>query len=299
MTFEKPSRSRRIRISLLLTFFGLLALGFSVVINTYDIVPFAGLYENRIQNLSSDFGTLYSKLDSQQIFLKEVLIGQDCYYREILELDSLSPEVRMAGFGGSFQNILYGDDLILPIQNGVMTLQSQLNIQDKSFQEILNKALERDEMLDRVPAISPILLKYNTWISSYFGGRIDPFTHSLRIHRGIDLVGPKNTKIYATGDGTVTLAKYSRNGYGNEVVILHGFGYSTRYAHLNKILVKDGEKVKRGQLIGKMGNTGRSTGTHLHYEVHYMNVPINPIYYFSEDLSPTEYEEMTARINAN
>jgi murein DD-endopeptidase MepM/ murein hydrolase activator NlpD len=298
LTFEKPVKSKTKRILLLSAVFGILVAGFTFLINKNEMVPFQGIYKNRIENLSNHYNILNARLDSQQVFLSEVLFGQDEYYREILELDTLSSSVRMAGIGGSSPSESYESDIIVPIKREILAFQSQLNIQDKSFEEILYKAREREEKLDKIPAISPLLLK-NIWISSYYGGRIDPFTHKIRIHRGIDFVGPKYTKIYATGDGIVTLAKYSRNGYGNEVVISHGFGYSTRYAHLSKILVKEGEQVKRGQLIGKMGSTGRSTGTHLHYEVRYDNFPVNPIYYFSEDLTPSEYEEMTGRINEN
>ena len=155
-----------------------------------------------------------ARLDSQEVFLQDVLIGQDCYYREILELDSLSINVRMAGFGGSSPLEMYDNGLIIPIHNKILSIESQLNVQDKSFQEIFNKAVERNDMLDKIPAISPLLLKYNIWISSYYGRRVDPFSHYVRIHKGIDFVGPKNTKIYSTGDGIVTLIKYSRKRRG-------------------------------------------------------------------------------------
>jgi len=112
---------------------------------------------------------------------------------------------------------------------------------------------------------------------------------------GVDFVGPRKTEIYATADGIVTLAKHSRKGYGNEIVIDHLYGHETRYAHLNEYLVTEGQKVERGQLIGYMGNTGRSTGTHLHYEVRFQRRPINPIYFFADDLSPEEFEQLAKK----
>ena len=276
------------------------------LIGKYDVVPLEKFYKKRISDLTKDYDILYNKLDSQRVYLGGVLTEQDYYYREILELDSISATMRLAGVGGStpigsisLGSIENQNINGMPINKEIQSLYSQLKLQDRSYNEIFVKALEREDKLNKIPAISPILMQYNTWISSYFGGRIDPFTHTVRIHHGLDFVASKNTKIYATGDGTVTLAKYSRNGYGNEVVISHGYGYSTRYAHLNKILVKEGEKIKRGQTIGTMGNTGRSTGTHLHYEIRQNGIPINPIYYFSENLTPSEYKEMIERLNEN
>ncbi|MBN1158586.1 MAG: M23 family metallopeptidase [Bacteroidales bacterium] len=136
------------------------------------------------------------------------------------------------------------------------------------------------------------------YISSYFGTRTDPFNHANeQVHSGIDFVAPSGVNVYATADGVVTLSRISRTGYGNEIIIDHSFGYSTRYAHLQELLVKTGDQVERGQLIGKLGSSGRSTGPHLHYEVRYENKAINPISYFEHNLSLDEYNEIILRAN--
>jgi murein DD-endopeptidase MepM/ murein hydrolase activator NlpD len=129
-------------------------------------------------------------------------------------------------------------------------------------------------------------------VSDYFGWRIDPFTKKPTRHLGLDITGHSGTPIYATGHGIVTRAEVSIFGYGRYVEVDHGFGYKTRYAHLRKITVKEGQKVKRGEVVGLMGNTGRSTGTHLHYEVRVNNRPVNPLYFYNMDLSPDEYHNM-------
>ncbi len=134
-------------------------------------------------------------------------------------------------------------------------------------------------------------------VSSFFGKRCDPFIHEEADHYGLDFVAPVGTEVYATGEGTVTLLNISRTGYGNELVINHSFGYSTRYAHLEKFFVSEGEWVKRGQLIGLVGNSGRSTGPHLHYEVRYEGKAVNPAFYYSDDLTDNEFHLLTNKPN--
>jgi murein DD-endopeptidase MepM/ murein hydrolase activator NlpD len=148
-----------------------------------------------------------------------------------------------------------------------------------------------------IPAIRPIAQHNLIMVSSFFGKRFDPFFHEEADHFGLDLVAPVGSEVYATGDGTVTLLNFSRTGYGNELVINHSFGYSTRYAHLEKFFVSEGESVKRGQLIGAVGNSGRSTGPHLHYEVLYEGKPVNPVFYYSDDLTDNEFHLLTSKTN--
>lgn len=208
--------------------------------------------------------------------------------------------MRYAGIGGgdiSFDMAHYPyNKMIASTATKLTATKTQIRFQDKSYDVIFKEALLFSKKLSCIPAIQPVKQTKNIWISSYFGMRKDPFTFLRQRHKGIDFAGPKNTKIYATADGIVTFTKISYIGYGKEVVISHINDYSTRYAHLNKILVKEGEEVKRGQLIGLMGNSGRSTGTHLHYEIRVKNRPVNPIYYYSDDLTEKEYELITNRI---
>ena len=132
-------------------------------------------------------------------------------------------------------------------------------------------------------------------MTSPFGSRSDPFTKRKKFHHGIDMAGPYGLNIYATGNGKVILAEYNRHGYGKEVLIDHGFGYVTCYAHLKSINVEKGDIIKRGQIVGALGSTGRSTGPHLHYEIRYHNKPVNPMHYFHNDLTPAEFEIIASR----
>ena len=252
------------------------------------------LLTHRSKRLISRYDTIKTKLNLFQKVLVKEHFEDDNYYRTILGLDSLPNTIRDAGTGGSekyegFGMLPYSEEII-KLSKKVDAIKSQLKIQEESYKVLEEKTAEQMKKLACIPAITPVAVNDIEWISSYFGVRIDPFTFLKRRHEGIDFVGKKGTKIYATGDGVVTLSRYSRKGYGNEIVIDHGFGYSSRYGHLQKILVNQGQQVKRGQLIGLMGSTGRSTGTHLHYEVMYNGNPIDPIYYYSDDLSGKEYK---------
>lgn len=253
----------------------------------------------RIEKFNYKYELLSYKVDSLSSVLHNQHFTDDKNFRGILELDSIPQNIRIAGSGG---HIPYTADpkgfpnrILIAISTKIENLHKQISVQTESYDEILNIAIEKKNKLEHYPAITPINYTKHIWISSYFGSRIDPFTFRLRSHMGIDFAGHSNTETYSTAKGIVTLTKHSRRGYGNEIVIDHGFGYSTRYAHLNKILVEKGQKVERGKLIGLMGNTGRSTGTHLHYEVRLNNRPLNPLYFFAEDLSPEEFEELTKK----
>ena len=145
-------------------------------------------------------------------------------------------------------------------------------------------------MLASIPAIQPVKNRDLRRISSYFGVRLDPFYKVNKFHEGVDFSAPTGTEVFATGDATVDRVEKSYFGYGNTIILNHGFGYKTVYSHLSAFNVRQGEKVKRGQMIGKVGNSGKSTSPHLHYEVRRNNRPVNPIHFFFSDLSPEEYE---------
>lgn len=281
--------------------FLLVSSGMAVCITIIALLTFGSPIELLIgiqtSNYKKDFNLLNSNIDSLHHQLHSEIFPADEYYREVLHLDSLPTPIRFAGTGGSDPydtlNGLHYKEIIASTLQKIDVLFNQLNVQNESYDYVLDKAQDHTKKFAQIPTIRPIKPSKNTYTSSSFGSRRDPFTHKRKSHSGLDIVGPKNTEIYATADGIVTITKESRTGYGKEVVILHNFGYSTRYAHLNKILISEGAKIKRGQLIGLMGSTGRSTGTHLHYEVRLHNRPVNPIYYFSDDLTEVEYELIT------
>ncbi len=256
--------------------------------------------EHYLQSRAETLINSLEELDNEAVRCRHELTHrhyeQDNYYRVILGLDSLPMTMRFAGTGGSEDNHRYGfydnPEVVLQVTQRVTTLKNQLKIQHDSYDILLENAGLYHEKLARMPGIMPIFPGDPYWITSYFGFRQDPFTNGRRMHYGIDFAARQGTKIYATGDGIVTLSKHSRKGYGNEIVIDHGFGFSTRYGHFKEIKVVEGEKVKRGQLIGYMGSSGRSTGTHLHYEVRYYNKPVNPEYYYSDDITEEEYKQI-------
>ncbi|MBN2487285.1 MAG: M23 family metallopeptidase [Bacteroidales bacterium] len=240
------------------------------------------------------------RIDSLQQYLHNRLYRSDKFYREILEADSLPIHVRIAGTGGSTPQVNFlspsDADLILISKNKIDRLKKQVFIHEKSLAELEEKALVFNRETRYIPAIQPVKPTKDIYLSSDFGVRFDPLSSLIKPHYGIDLAGKINTEIFATADGLVTIADDTHNGYGKEIVILHEFGYSTIYAHLNNILVTPGQKVLRGQLIGLMGNTGKSTGVHLHYEVRHNNKPVNPVYYFADELSETDYEKIIKKL---
>jgi murein DD-endopeptidase MepM/ murein hydrolase activator NlpD len=171
-------------------------------------------------------------------------------------------------------------------------LQKRLNAQSMSFRELLELAKGKEKLLACVPAIQPVRNSDLKRRISGFGFRIDPIYKTRRKHTGMDFTADKGTEVYATGDGVVELVETKRWGYGKSIVINHGFGYKTLYAHLSAFNIRQGQKVKRGELIGLIGSTGKSTGPHLHYEVIKNGIKVNPIGYYHSDLSPDQYETL-------
>lgn len=240
---------------------------------------------------------LNKDIDSLQQMLHAKLFASDNFYRQVLELDSVPEPVRFAGTGGASPydslNHYHYKDLISALLTKVMVVNKQLEVHEKSSGQVFKEAINHSLSMTGIPAIQPVKPSKKIWLSSVYGYRKDPISGIRKMHYGLDFAGVTNTKIFATADGFVTKTKESRRGYGKEVVLLHSFGYKTRYAHLNKILVVEGDTIKRGDLIGLMGNTGKSTGTHLHYEVILNNKPINPFYYFANDFTEEEYQLLT------
>ena len=212
----------------------------------------------------------------------EKLAKEDDELRTVMGLPQIDPDVRMMGIGGlllgSGNTILsssaeaYAEKVELDIGQ----LLRQAKLEKASFGEIREKFLTQRERLDHTPSIIPAV----GYLSSAFGWRRDPFTRRRRFHYGADISGQRGAPVYATADGRVKKIQYLPRSFGKLVIVTHGYGYETVYAHLSKITVNRGQKVKRGDKIGKMGNTGRSTGTHLHYEVRVNGKPVNPLNYF-------------------
>lgn len=184
------------------------------------------------------------------------------------------------------------NELAYSIFNTLNTIGARISFQEKSYKEIEGMILNKEKMLASTPAIQPVNNKDLNRIASGFGSRIDPVYKTVKFHAGLDFSAPQGTPIYATADGRVTTAGNLGNGYGNHVIINHGYGYETLYGHMVRIKVRNGTTVKRGEVIGWVGSTGKSTGPHLHYEVHKNGRPLDPIYFFYNDLTPEQYQQI-------
>lgn len=213
-------------------------------------------------------------------------------YRSIFEADPVNfkpkfnPNDKKYKLAEGFDDAEVINDLSKKIEN----ITSLVTIQTKSFDELKKLADNKSDFLASIPAIQPIANKDLKRIASGFGYRIHPIYKTTKLHSGIDFTAPTRTPVYATGNGSIIFAKYEGRGYGNHIIINHGFGYKSLYGHLSSIEVFERQKVKRGELIGYVGNTGTSTAPHLHYEVIKGERKVNPINYFFNDISESDYE---------
>ena len=249
-----------------------------------------------IDNMTLQYELMNEKLSQVSTVLDNVQDRDDNIYRVIFEADPIPSSIRKAGIGGvnryekleGFNN----SELIISTAQKIDQISKQLYIQSKSFDEVIEMATKKSDMLASIPAIQPVTNKELKRLSSGYGRRIDPYYKKPKFHYGVDFSAPQGTPIYATGNGTVNKTKKSRRGFGNHIVIDHGYGYESLYAHMQKYTVRRGQKVKRGDLIGYVGNSGKSTAPHLHYEVHKDGRKVNPAYYFHNDLTPEEFDRM-------
>jgi len=268
----------------------------------YYPTPRQIIYELKNHELRKDYMDLNQNLSQVESQLAELRMRDDRFYRSILSLEPVPSSIREAGTGGStpyrYLNNLRDPALIKGVSQKIDQLSSRVDIQSSSLENVLEEAITNMHYLACKPSINPISPADPCWMTSSYGYRNDPFTHRRTVHHGIDLAGPYGLDIHVTGGGKVIYAQANRYGYGKEVMVDHGFGFVSRYAHLQEILVKPGQEVKRGEVIGTLGSTGRSTGPHLHYEVRKDGRPVNPMYYFFENLSPGEYTMMASRVNS-
>lgn len=270
----------------------------AVLLVAYNFLesPKERILEREIDQYELQFKILNDRLTQLQSVVTDLQDRDDNIYRVIFESEPIPSSVRKAGFGGANRYAkLEGyknSEIILNATQKLDMIASQLYIQSKSFDEVFELAKRKEEMLASIPAIQPVSNKDLRRIGSYYGYRTDPFYKVTKFHEGIDFTANVGTEIYATGDGVVSSIERSRGGYGNCIIINHGFGYQTVYAHLSKIDVKRGQKVGRGMVIGRVGNTGKSTAPHLHYEVRKGSKSVDPINYFFNDITPEEYELM-------
>lgn len=280
--------------------FGFIA--FWVLVNTSILdTPKDRIQKREIENLQFRYSLLNKKMEQIEDVLHDIAERDNNLYRVYFNADPIPFEQRKAGFGGvnryrdleGFNN----SELLINTSKRMDILTKELVIQSKSLDEIYNLAKSQEELLAAIPAIQPIKNEQLTRMASGYGYRNDPFTKIRKFHAGMDFTAKTGTPIYATGDGIVERADNRASGYGNHIVLKHGFGYKTLYAHLSKYNVKKGQRVKRGDIIGFVGSTGRSEAPHLHYEVHVNGKPVNPINFYYGNISAEEFEEISRLAN--
>jgi murein DD-endopeptidase MepM/ murein hydrolase activator NlpD len=246
---------------------------------------------------NSRIDLMNNQLDRYQHELEGLRIRDDDIYRSIFGMNVIASEVRNAGIGGvdkyAFLDGLESDNQLKNTLIRLDRLSRQTYVQSKSFDEVETLSKKAGDMASCIPAVPPIIPDVSKYhLSSRFGYRIDPFHGGYRLHTGIDFAMKTGNPVYATGDGVVESINFEFFGYGNSVVIDHGFGYKTLYAHLSSVNVREGMEIKRGDCIAATGNSGRSSGPHLHYEVIYKGAKVNPENYFDLSMSKTEYLAM-------
>ena len=249
------------------------------------------------ESLLSLYASLDKRLDDYDQILDRIRILDDSIYRSLIGSDPLQKSLREAGTGGydrsaALKSAGYPESII-KTAGRVNSLQSKLQIQHNSYREVFRKAMNNQERLKHLPAIMPIYNKDLRGTGSGFGMRLHPILNIWRMHEGMDFYATIGTDVYASADGTVKDARFSTT-FGNVIEVDHGYGILSLYAHLSKMEVRKGQKVFRGQIIGKVGNTGESSGPHLHYEVHVNGVEVDPVNYYFQDLSPREYQAVVA-----
>jgi len=245
--------------------------------------------------------TIQYELIQKEMNNVETVVGQlqekdDNLYRSIFETEPIPATLREGGTGGinRFKELEGYDNASIVIETArrLDKIRKQVAVQSKSFEELINLAKRKEEMVSSVPAILPISNKDLTRTASGFGWRIHPYYKIVRFHAGMDFTAPTGTDVYATGDGVIEAVNTSKRGLGNHIIIDHGFGLKSIYAHLSDFNVRRGQKVKRGDVIGFVGRTGMSIAPHLHYEIKLNGVNVDPVNYYFNDLTPAEYERM-------
>jgi len=295
----EPKKSRRYRnLSIFVlgaALFGFLGLVFLLNTNILNTPKELSL-QREAKNYELQFELLDRKLQQIEQVLGNIEDRDNNIYRLYFEANPIPEEQRRAGFGGinryksleGFNN----SEMIIATTKRLDVIQKQMVIQSRSLDEITKLAEEKEKLLAAIPAIQPVNNEELTRMASGYGWRSDPFTKARKMHWGMDFTAPKGIPIYATGDGKVTRADNNASGYGKHIRIEHGYGYMSLYAHLSKYNVKRGQKIKRGDLIGFVGSTGRSEAPHLHYEVWKEDKRINPINFYYGSLSAEEFENM-------
>jgi murein DD-endopeptidase MepM/ murein hydrolase activator NlpD len=299
LRYEKLETPLRIKV---LRIFGFIAAAFvTAVFISFIAFRFVGSPNERLlamqnENLKDNYRNLRSKVNDMEKKMQELQNRDNTVYRSIFEADPIPDSARARALEAQIEidsvEKLEDRELLLSIVNSLNSLNSRVTVQNKSYDEIDGLVKNKEQLLSHTPAIQPVSNKDLSRIASGFGHRIDPVYKTVKMHAGLDFAAPQGTPIYATADGRVGTAGNTGNGYGNHVVIQHGYGYETLYGHMVRVKARAGQAVKRGEVIGWVGSTGKSTGPHCHYEVHKNGQKIDPVYFFYNDLTPDQFDRL-------
>jgi murein DD-endopeptidase MepM/ murein hydrolase activator NlpD len=293
---EVPLRTRLLRIlgiasAALVTFAIIVAIAFRFLDS-----PKERQMRAEMSRLKQEYAQLQSEIDILDQSINELEHRDNAVYRAIFESAPIPDSIRIGKQYSAIdpQQFAYAgtQDVINSVKNGIDALKNRIKVQKASYDTLEKLVQKKEEMLTAIPAIQPVSNKNLEMVASGFGYRIDPIYKTVKMHTGLDFAAAMGTPIYATGDGTVITSEYDDGGYGNHIIINHGYGYQTLYGHMIKVKARRGERVKRGQVIGWVGSTGKSTGPHCHYEVIKNGDKIDPVHFFFNDLTAAEYERM-------
>ncbi len=299
LRYEKLETPLRVR---LLQLFGFIAASivtgmiiFAIAFRYIDS-PKEKLLRQQNEDLRQNYGVLEERLKQLTLQMDELANRDNEVYRSIFESKPIPDSARIREMEKRKEiqllQAMGSTELIKNMTAQLNNLSLRMAYQQQSFDEITQMVKNKEKFLASIPAIQPISNKNLTRIASGYGYRIDPIYKDRRAHLGMDFTAPHGTPIYATADGVVTDAGFNTGGFGNRVVINHGNSYETLYGHMFRIKARVGQRVKRGEVIGYVGNTGKSSGPHCHYEVHRYGNPVNPIYYFYNDLTPAQFDRL-------
>lgn len=299
LSYDKIVLTRKQKVYRFLTYFAatlFIAIIYLILFSIFfDTPKEKGLIRENKQ-LAEQYIHLNNQFELVEKTLEDLRKRDDNIYRVIFEAEPIPASVRMAGVGGvnKYKDLqgYKSSKLVTETARRLDKITKQIYIQTKSYDEVIEMAKKQEEMVASIPAIMPISNKDLRRTASGWGWRIHPIYKIRKFHYGMDFTASTGTEIYATGDGVIEVVENSMRGYGKRVVINHGFGYKSLYAHLNGFNVRKGQKVKRGEVIGFVGTTGTSTAPHLHYEVFKNNQKVNPVHYYFNDLSPEEFDKM-------
>jgi murein DD-endopeptidase MepM/ murein hydrolase activator NlpD len=275
-----------------------MAVGLLILYSSYFESPKELILKNEVKELEFYYENLEAEVERLHKQLSNMEYRDDNIYRVVLGAEPIDKSIREAGVGGMDRyedirdkNIIH-EDIIVKLNESVDNLRRKIYIESKSQDDVVDLAESKEKLFAAIPAIQPVANKQLIALASGFGLRIHPIYKVKKMHTGIDFAAAIGTPIYATADGVIDKLDVSFSGYGKMLEIDHGFGYRTRYAHMHGFAVRQGQKVKRGDLIGYVGDTGLSTAPHLHYEVFVNGIHANPVHYFFNDLNPAEYEKI-------